>query len=92
MINEEYDEELLAMIEDAEANGIEITEAYIQNLKDSKDQEKLYKEAYPEANRILNLLMSNITEEEKNQLMQIVRLNDQKLIDRLGEELVKFYC
>ncbi len=91
MIDEQYDDELLAMIQDAEANGIEITDAYIQNLKDSKDQEKLYKEALPEANRILNLLMANITEDEKNHLMQIVRLNDQTLIDRLGEELVKFY-
>jgi len=88
---ENIDPELEAMIEDAKRNGVELTDAYIQNLKDSKDQGQVYKESYSEATKIFQNIINGVKPEEAEQIVEILKTGNQADIDTLTEGLIQLF-
>ena len=89
--NVENDPELQKMINDARNNGITLTDAYIQNLKDSKDQSDIYKASYPEALKIYNNIANSITKQEAEIIVDILKTNDTDKIQMLIDGLIDLY-
>ena len=91
--NEELavDVELEAMIEHSKKNGIEITDAYIENLRDSKEDADRYKAAYPEANRIMDNIAKNISTSEAEEIVEILKRGNPSEIEKLTDGLIDLF-
>jgi len=93
MSNEEktVDEVFEEMVAEAKANGTELTESYLANLRSSAEQKKSYVEAYPEAQNIFNNIVNSISEEEAEEIVEILKTGTEAQKMQLAEGLVDLF-
>jgi len=93
MSNEDktVDEVFEEMLADAKAKGIKITDAYVENLRASAEQKQVYVEAYPETQRIFDNIVNNISEEEAEIIVEILKTGTEADKMKLAEGLVDLF-
>jgi len=85
------DETFEKLLVDAKAKGIELTDSYIQNLRDSEDEKIKYNEAYPEAQNVFDNIVNGISEEEAEDIVEILKRGTEADKMKLAEGLVQLF-